>query len=440
MTALGALLIETSGAVRETLSRLLQKNELRPFATELTEVRAQVAKHRPAISVVGPLISGSYNLQEIVSRIRCEAEAIPILLLTDRGSEEMAIEALHAGVNGYLRYPCRAEDLAAELQRCLRKGVRVNQSGARAAAEMVGDSEPMQRIRAYLFRAALTDNNVLITGETGTGKELAAAYVHRSSSRRDRPLVTINCAAIPDSLLESELFGYERGAFTGALGVQEGKLKSANGGTIFLDEIGDMSPYAQAKILRVTENKEFQKLGSSATTPVNVRFVAATNQDLESLVREGKFRKDLFFRLNVGRAHLPPLRERREDIPALVTHYLRLSASHFGGKVRMLTDDAWSYLLNYGWPGNIRQLKNVLEMVSIQTVDEEITAQQLPAFLFEDCAELTGGLSEERKRLLSALSATNWNKSRAAEKLQWSRMTLYRKMAKHQVSRAFAGC
>jgi len=297
---------------------------------------------------------------------------------------------------------------------------------------MIGDSRCMQEVKAYLAKAASTPSNILITGETGTGKELAAEFIHRHSPRRDKPFVTVNCAAIPESLLESELFGYERGAFTGAHASWGGKLKAADGGTVFLDEIGDMTAHAQAKILRAIESKQIQRLGGAGVS-VDMRIVAATNQELDALIKADRFRKDLFYRLNVVHVHLPALRERKDDIPALVSHYLR-EFTGLGQRAARMEDSAWEYLLAYDWPGNVRELKNLVEGVLIHASAPEITASELPRYLREHCETAGDAADGERKRLLAALAATNWNKSKAAAKLQWSRMTLYRKMAKYHMS------
>jgi len=229
---------------------------------------------------------------------------------------------------------------------------------------LIGDSAPMVRIKRRLEQVSATDCTVLITGETGTGKERVAEHIHQHSPRQGKPLVRINCAALPDGLLESELFGYERGAFTGANASYEGKLKLAEGGTVFFDEIGDMSPYAQAKILRVIETKEAYRLGGRRSIPFDFRVLGATNQDLERLVAENRFRKDLFFRLDVARIHLPPLKERKEDIPLLVDHYLKTYNTRFRRQIEGLTPEAWSCVLHYQWPGNVRELNNVLARIS----------------------------------------------------------------------------
>jgi len=293
----------------------------------------------------------------------------------------------------------------------------------------------MREIDAYIGQVASTDSTVLITGETGTGKELVAALIHMRSPRAGKPFFSINCAAIPESLLESELFGYERGAFTGAHVRKEGALKLANEGTAFFDEIGDMSPEGQSKILRAIESKEIRRLGGKRSIPLDLRVIAATNQDLERRVAEGKFRKDLYFRLNVARISLPPLRDRKEDIPALLGHYIGELNRHLGREVEGFGDDALGPLLRYDWPGNVRELKNLLEEVYVHFRSKWIGFTDLPGQLRCQLAN-AGQPQTERDLLLSALLSTRWNKSQAAQKLRWSRMTLYRKMAKHEIVRA----
>jgi transcriptional regulator with PAS, ATPase and Fis domain len=290
----------------------------------------------------------------------------------------------------------------------------------------------MQQIKAYIEKVGATDSNVLITGETGTGKELVAELIQQTSPRRPQPFVCINCAAIPDTLLESELFGYEKGAFTGASTLSEGKLKLADGGVIFFDEIGDMSPYAQAKILRAIESREVYRLGGKHRIPLNVRVLAATNHDLEQLVAQGQFRKDLYFRLNVARIHLPPLRERKEDIVPLCRYYLHALNEHFGRHVEGFSDEALACLIRHDWPGNVRELKNLLEATFVNDPTQRISLVDLPEpFRRHVASDRTA--PDERQRLLSALFSTNWNVSKAAQQLHWSRMTLYRKLEKYHI-------
>jgi DNA-binding NtrC family response regulator len=298
---------------------------------------------------------------------------------------------------------------------------------------MIGASGIMQEIKRDLTRIANSSSTVLITGETGTGKELAADYIHEHSPRRSGTFVCVNCAAIPDSLLESELFGHAKGAYTGADQHRDGLFMSANGGTIFLDEIGDMSLCAQAKILRVIEQREVYKVGSNRGTPLDIRFIAATNQDLEAMACRGTFRKDLYFRLNVARVHLPPLRERIEDIPPLLRHYCTDLSNKTDWTVPQFSEESLRCMLAYEWPGNIRELKNMVERISLMDTRQTIEPEDLPLVLRRSEQGSASASPQERETLLAALCSCKWNKSEAAKKLRWSRMTLYRKLAKYQI-------
>jgi DNA-binding NtrC family response regulator len=372
--------------------------------------------------------------QDLVADVRRACPSAPVILLTANGSEDVAVAALRLGVQDYLQLPLSVAALSQALERCLRNGRcgtgRLDPPTAAPADPMVGSSAELCKIKSYMSRAAASDCTVLITGETGTGKELAAEFIHGHSARRNKPFVCVNCAAIPDLLFESELFGHTRGAFTGADELSDGLLASADGGTVLLDEVGDMSLSAQAKILRVLEQKEVCRVGGTQRRKVDVRFVAATNQDLETMSNRGTFRKDLFYRLNVARIELPPLRERREDIPLLVDHYQR----HLRGNTE-ISEECLHRLLQYDWPGNIRELKNVVESLFLVDAPNGIRFEHLPQRLRESFDRGGELLPDERERLVEALCSTHWNKSRAAEKLHWSRMTLYRKMAKYCISR-----
>ena len=299
--------------------------------------------------------------------------------------------------------------------------------------KIVGNSLEIWKLKTYLRKVAATDSHVLITGETGTGKELAAQYIHQHSARHNKPLIVINCAALPDGLLESELFGYERGAFTGAMSSYAGKLKLADGGTVLFDEIGEMSPYAQAKILRVIESKEVYPLGGRRSIPVNIRIIAATNRDLDQEIESKGFRQDLYFRLNVARIKLPPLRDRTEDIPLLIEHFAKKFTEEFGREIQGFTDEAMELLKGNDWPGNIRELMNLVERIFIDPPPEKVQVSDLPESMREAPSLEKRDLPKERELLLYTLSQTNWNKSQAAERLHWSRMTLYRKMAKYHI-------
>lgn len=411
-------------------------------ASDRTSVIRTFRARDPDLVIVGP--SGPERWDEIgmVQDIRRLNRWVPIVLIPSNSSEELAIAALRAGVTDYFRQPVVVDEMVARVVRCLAEAVPSPFLAPSEAAALgtiqppylIGESAPMREIDAYIGQVASTDSTVLITGETGTGKELVAALIHMRSPRAGKPFVSINCAAIPESLLESELFGYERGAFTGAHVQKEGVLKLANEGTAFFDEIGDMSPEGQAKILRAIESKEIRRLGGKRSIPLDLRVIAATNQDLERRVAEGKFRKDLYYRLNVARISLPPLRDRKEDIPALFGYYIGELNRHLGRKVEGLGDDALGPLLLYDWPGNVRELKNLLEAVYVCFRSQWIGFTDLPG-LFRSQLANAGQSQTERDLLLSALLSTRWNKSQAAQKLHWSRMTLYRKMAKYEIVR-----
>ena len=447
------LLAEADVNLRKRLQGLLlnQKFAVIEAGDQTGILRTLRRKQNIDLLIVNASLSSSCDGLEAAQLVRRWNPRLPVIILATHSSEELAITALRAGVKDYFKQPFACEEVLAAVRRCLADCLPqksappdaatvspaplVSDAGSRDGPQMLGESQPMQEIKAYTARVAPSDSNVLITGETGTGKELVAEFIHRNSRRQQKPFVDINCAAIPDSLLESELFGYEKGAFTGASSAYEGKLKLANGGTVFFDEIGDMSSYAQAKILRAIESREVQRLGAKKGVPVDVRVVAATNQDLERLMSEDKFRKDLYFRLNVARVHLPPLRDRKEDIPALFDHYLDQFNHRFGREVEGFTDEALESLLRYDWPGNVRELKNLLEAIFVDLPARRISFVDLPAPFHRRLKETAGLPQDERDRLLSALFSTHWNMTKAAQKLHWSRMTLYRKMAKYHIEK-----
>ena len=354
---------------------------------------------------------------------------IPMLLAAWNGSEELAIAALRNGIADYVK----GADCWTELPRALLSLHSPHPEWTLDGCELlVGQSGPMLAIKDYIRRVAKASSSVLITGETGTGKELVAKLIHRNSARREKTLVCINCAAIPDTLLESELFGYERGAFTGAMSARDGSLKAADGGTAFLDEIGDMSPYAQAKILRVIETHEINRLGGGKTQSVDFRVIAATNRDLEALSQDGHFRRDLFFRLNVARIHLPPLRERRQDVLPLADHFRVEYGRTFGRNTAGFAPRSEEAIQQYDWPGNVRELRNAVETAFIN-LDPKAQFLEFPDLFCSAIENKDGTGVREAERILGALSTTHGNKSKAADMLSWSRMTLYRKMERYGI-------
>ena len=304
------------------------------------------------------------------------------------------------------------------------------------ADSIVGVSPAIAALRAYLPKVARSSATVLITGATGSGKERVAQAIHALGPRAARPFVALNCAALPESLIESELFGHERGAFTGALTSTTGHVTRADGGTLFLDEIGEMSGHVQAKLLRVLETRKVQPIGSSRDIRVDIRVIAATNQALESLVSNGTFRQDLYYRLNVARLELPPLKERPEDIPLLVHHAIDALNTRERSTVGDPDAELMRCLVAYDWPGNVRELNNLVEAIFIDPPEGAIGLQHLPPPFRHMFARYRTTLPSERERLASALEHTSWNKAEAARHLNWSRMTLYRRLAKYQLDRS----
>ncbi len=401
---------------------------------------AMVSRKRPSIVLCIDADRSANTGINLIAAIHEIDPHLPIILVTDHGSESLAVAALRAGVSDYYRHPFSDRELFARCRQMMPPHLarRTAKTGAgEAGFEMeqaiIGESSAMRAIKRYIQKVARTDSTVLITGETGTGKELAAEWIHKQSCRRRKPLIRVNCSAMPEGLVESELFGYERGAFTGAVEARRGKFEMAGSGSLLLDEIAEMRPYAQAKLLRCIEDRIVYPLGARKAVPFDCRVIAATNKDPEALISEGKFREDLYYRLNVARLHIPPLRERREDILALIKCGIRKLNKKFGRRVEGLKDDVLPLLLRYDWPGNVRELMNVLEGAFINLPAKRIAKADLP-FLFEKKLMQSRHLpSDERKRILAALLETNWNKSETAKKLSWSRPTVYRKMHQYNI-------
>jgi DNA-binding NtrC family response regulator len=368
----------------------------------------------------------------LLERFRLQSPVAPAIAVAIHSSEDTAVAAFRLGVSDYFRWPEHSRELIGCLDRYLHPGAEPHE-----CRPLIGQSLPMRAVRESVERAATTDSNVLVTGETGTGKELVAESLHRLSARGNQPFVSVNCAAIPETLLESELFGYEKGAFTGATASREGKLQQAHGGTIFFDEIGDMHPHGQAKLLRAVETREVFPLGGRRGYRIDARIIAATNQELSPLTRAGGFRPDLLFRLDVVRIHLPPLRERVSDIPALVTHFVHQFNKQWGKRIDRFDAACESALCRHTWPGNIRELRNVVEAVYVNSTGGVVRIEDLPALLR---SHLSGFEPEadEKRRLTDTLFAMNWNVSKVAEKMQWSRMTVYRKLARYKIVRTVA--
>lgn len=388
----------------------------------------------------------------------------PIILITAYGSIQSAVEAMKLGAFDYITKPFSLDELLIIINRAidfykLQKENTMLKTQLKKKYKfkgLIGDSPQMHKLYELIEKVADTNSTILITGESGTGKEVIAKTIHYNSSRANNPFVPINCAAIPKDLLETEMFGHEKGAFTGATNTRIGRFELANNGTIFLDEIGELDPSLQVKILRVLQEREFERVGGVKTIKVDVRVLAATNRDLEKAVREGKFREDLFYRLNVIHIHMPPLRKRLEDIPLLIDHFVHEICNKRGRNPLKISKEAMDCLLEYRWPGNVRELENLIERLSILVTNDVVSVSDLPERFLKKCikddnestlcSEAQGSpiinvpqdgmnlnkiVDEiERNLILQALEKTAWIKSKAANLLGLNRTTLIEKMKK----------
>ncbi|MFC1705657.1 sigma-54-dependent transcriptional regulator [Planctomycetota bacterium] len=387
---------------------------------------------------------------DLCKRIVANRPDTPVIVITAFGSLETAVAAIRAGAYDFVTKPVEMDVLALTLERALkhralRQKVRVLSAAVERSQrfhDLLGRSPAMQRVFDQLTRVAESDISVLITGESGTGKELVARALHKQSARRTRPFVAINCAALPETLLESELFGHVRGAFTGASVARKGLFAQAGGGTLFLDEVGEIPVTLQPKLLRALDERTARPIGGDKELPFDVRLVAATNQDLESAVDEGRFRQDLFFRLNVVQIELPPLRARGTDILLLAQHVLEHLAAHSQKPITGLSEPFAEKLLVYSWPGNVRELKNAMERAVALTRHDKLCVEDLPEKIRayrrshlviggEDPIELASMAEVERRYILHVLEATGDNKTLAARVLGFDRRTLYRKLARY---------
>jgi DNA-binding NtrC family response regulator len=355
---------------------------------------------------------------------------VPCIALSFNSSEELVISALRHGFRDYLRAPIGASDIAAALTRLLPP---FGDADAQALPAVVGNSPSMRALREQVLQVAPTRTNILITGETGTGKELIAESIHAASPRRSHPFVAVNCGAIPDGLIESELFGHERGAFTGAHQARPGRVRQSDGGTLFLDEVSELDLRAQVKLLRVLETREVQSLGAERVRALDIRVVAASNQNLADRVRQKAFREDLFYRLNVVQMEVPALRARSEDIPALIVRFCDRYCREFGRRSAAYSGGDLDLLQQYDWPGNVRELRNVVEASFVYSSTRPDGLLEIPPVLLRVLQKERA--LDERQRIVEALFVTHWNVSHAAQRLSCSRMTLYRKMLHYQLRR-----
>jgi DNA-binding NtrC family response regulator len=442
------LVVDDEAGILETI-RILLKNEGFDAHTALGGKAAldQLAVLQPEIVLTDVRMPGVTGL-EVLSAARAHDPELPVILMTAQASLQSAVEAVNQGAFYYLNKPFRNDDLLALLQRAvehrrlrlenrtLKAEIRRRSSGDRP----LGKSATWIEVLRVAETVAPTESIVLLQGESGTGKEVVARYLHEISGRSSGPFLSINCGALPESLLESELFGHVRGSFTGAHRDKTGLFAAAAGGTFFLDEVGEMSPATQVKLLRVLQQREVIPVGATEAIPIETRLLAATNRDLEEEIRRGNFRSDLYYRLNVISLHLPPLRERKDDIPLLADHFLRNVAASRSDAVKVLSPAALSVLQAYDWPGNVRELENALERAALLTAGGSIEAGALPERIVEPRAEpLVGGQAPtnptldtiERAYVEWVLQQEGGNKTRTAEVLGIDPSTLYRKLARY---------
>ncbi len=386
---------------------------------------------------------------EALKQIKLYNPAIPVLIMTAYSSVDSAVEALKSGAYDYLTKPLDFEVLKISLARALEhSGLKAENATLKSKMSadyelenIIGKSRSMKALIDMMAMVAPSEATVLITGESGTGKELIAKSIHHNSPRKDRPLVVVNCAALTETLLESELFGHEKGSFTGAEKRREGRFKQADKGTVFLDEIGETSAAMQAKLLRVIQEREIQRVGGEETLRVDVRILAATNRNLEEDVKNQKFREDLFYRLNVVTLRIPALRERQDDVPLLAQHFLAKYATKNHKQVKGFSPTAMEMLLKYSWPGNVRELENVIERAVILLPDEHVTEKELPATITESYAGKSDWVAPpepatanrplgeiEKEAILATLEASAGNKSETARRLGINRKTLHKKL------------
>ena len=445
------LIVDDEPAIRKALRDVLEDEGYRvSVAGSGADALKMVADETPDLVFLDiwmPRMDGLETLAEL-KRLRPDAT---VVVISGHGTIETAIKATRLGAWDFIEKPLSLEKMLVTVSRALEHG-RLERENASLReqldrrTEIIGESAPMRALREQIATAAPSSGRVLIHGENGSGKELVARAIHTLSARADQPFVEVNCAAIPEELIESELFGHERGAFTGAHARRRGKFEAADHGTLFLDEIGDMSLKTQAKVLRALEEQAFERVGGRDTLRVDVRVIAASNRDVVSLIAQGGFREDLFYRLNVIPIEVPPLRTRKEDVPAIVEHFIRVFCAENGKRLKAVAPPALTWFMTYDWPGNVRELRNMVERLVIMVPGDTIGAEDLPPPLRPKAEVATATApgdgkplkeardSFERAYILSELRAQDWNMTRTAERLGFERSHLYRKIRAYGIT------
>ncbi len=439
------LVVEDSGAQRSVLEGFLRKKGYRVLGAGSAKDALERCAGEEVELLLTDLRLGGQDGISLFREMRGLLPALQAIVLTAYGTVEDAIAAMKLGAYDFVSKPVDLDRLETLVEKALEKGRLEGENRTLAAvvgntdafSGVIGASESMAKLVQLASRAAASRASVLILGESGTGKEVLARAIHLASPRRHRPLLTVSCAALPDTLIESELFGHEAGSFTGAAGRRKGRFELADGGTLFLDEIGEVPLHVQVKLLNVLQSGAFERIGGTETVRSDVRIIAATNRDLEERVKEGHFREDLFYRLNVIRLTIPPLRQRKEDIPALAGHFLRKYTGLNGVRIDGFDDGAMARLLAYDFPGNIRELENWIERAVVLAEGDVLRAQDLPelenAPVVDDGPEGLDGVVEslEKRMISEALGACGGNQSAAARRLKISERAIRYKMKKY---------
>lgn len=441
----GILVVDDEYGVRDSLSRWLQDDNYRVSSADSAKGALQILdKDRWDVVLVDLKMPGMDGM-ELLQRIRNIDEQIVVIIITAYATIDTAVEAMKLGAYDYVTKPFDPDDISRLIQKALEHRslteenvlLKSNIREMQEQYQIIGESPQIRQCLELVETVAKTESTVLIRGESGTGKELFARAVHMNSHRRFCPMVAVNCGALPETLLESELFGHEKGAFTGAQYRRKGRFELAHGGTIFLDEISTISAKTQIDLLRVIEAKQVTRLGGTKPIILDFRVICATNDNLESLVKEGIFREDLYYRLNVFTIYIPPLRERRSDIPVLAEHFLQQYVQAMNKPIRSISNDAMDMLVRYDWPGNVRELENVIERAMVLSKKDHISPAELPLGLY---TQVEGNNRDslnhmEQAHVLRILHRTGWNISQAASTLEIDRSTLYNKIKRYNLKK-----
>lgn len=438
------LIVDDEGSIRESLSEIFKDEGYYVLTSSSGEEAIETVKEQsPDLIFLDIWLSGIDGIQTL-EEIKGLKPDLPIIMISGHGNIELAVKATRIGAYDFLEKPLSLERVLLAAKRALEKQALETEYKAlkqdlTKRFRLIGSSQKMTVLKEQIDMAAQSNSRVLIMGESGSGKEIVARFLHENSKRVGKPFIEVNCAAIPQELIESELFGHEKGSFTGAFERKKGKFELADEGTLFLDEVGDMSLSAQSKVLRVIETQEFQRVGGSRNIKVDVRIIVATNKDLREEMKKGNFREDLLYRLDVIPIIVPPLRERKDDIPSLVEYFLEYFSSEYGQKLKKITPEAIKMLETHDWPGNIRELRNVIERLVIMTPPDTINAKNLVVaeptkedyFAFTTLREARDAF--EKTFITKKLEENNWNISKTAEILQIERSNLHKKIKAYNI-------